>query len=125
MKKFSASLAVALLVHVGLAVATSESVTGSRHVPGHSIDSGLGELPHYSQWLDLTGKTPMRYRVAGEKLDSGLGELPHYSQWLDPTGKTPMPYRVAGEKLDSGLGSLPLFKDGDFVKVSAMPAQGK
>ena len=94
MKKFSASLAVALLVHAGLALAATESVTGSRHVPGYSIDSGLGELPHYSQWLD-------------------------------PTGKTPMSYRVAGEKLDSGLGSLPLFKDGDFVKVSAMPAQGK
>ena len=57
---------------------------------GQKLDSGLGELPHYSQWQDKTGRAPVRVQVAGESLDSGLGELPHYSQWLDKTGRDPM-----------------------------------
>jgi hypothetical protein len=29
------------------------------HVPGEKIDSGLGDLPHYRDWKDPTGKAPM------------------------------------------------------------------
>jgi len=67
-------------------------------IAGEKLDSGLGELPHYSQWDDKTGRLPMRHRVLGESLDSGLGELPHYSLWVDPTGRDPMG-RTAGRKL--------------------------
>ena len=68
---------------------------------GQKIDSGLGDLPHYRDWADPTGKTPMlpmAVKVAGQKLDSGLGELPPYRAWTDPTGKLPMrlEQRVAG-----------------------------
>jgi hypothetical protein len=67
-------------------------------VQGEKLDSGLGELPHYSQWADKSGRLPMSHRVAGESLDSGLGELPHYSLWLDKSGRDPMG-RLAAERL--------------------------
>jgi hypothetical protein len=57
---------------------------------GQKLDSGLGELPPYSQWRDKTGRAPVHVQVAGESLDSGLGELPHYAQWLDKSGRDPM-----------------------------------
>ena len=54
-------------------------------VAGQKLDSGLGDVPHYSQWTDRTGRDPLPYRVVGESLDSGLGELPHYSKWTAAT----------------------------------------
>jgi hypothetical protein len=57
---------------------------------GQKLDSGLGELPHYTQWLDQSGRAPAASRVAGESLDNGLGELPPYAQWLDKSGRDPM-----------------------------------
>jgi hypothetical protein len=60
------------------------------NMPGQKIDSGLGELPHYSTWADRSGRYPLGYRVVGESLDDGLGELPHYSKWVDRTGRDPM-----------------------------------
>lgn len=59
-------------------------------IEGEKLDSGLGELPPYSQWLDKSGREPLSARVAGESLDDGLGELPPYSMWLDKTGRDPM-----------------------------------
>jgi hypothetical protein len=59
-------------------------------VAGQKLDSGLGELPHYSKWADPSGRSPLRVAVVGESLDSGLGELPHYSKWIDRTGRDPM-----------------------------------
>jgi len=62
-------------------------------VAGQKLDSGLGELPHYSKWADPSGRMPLKpasTAVIGESLDSGLGELPHYSKWKDPTGRDPM-----------------------------------
>jgi hypothetical protein len=59
----------------------TEALPAPVRVAGEKLDSGLGELPHYSKWGT---------KVAGEKLDSGLGELPHYSKWADPTGKNPL-----------------------------------
>lgn len=65
-------------------------------VPGEKIDSGLGDLPHYSRWADPRGRV-VAVAVPGESLDSGLGELPHYRLWVDRSGKHPMgkPTRVA------------------------------
>lgn len=65
------------------------SVTGTA-VAGQKVDSGLGELPHYRQWSDPTGRMPMGTRVLGESLDDGLGELPHYSTWSDRGGRDPL-----------------------------------
>ena len=49
-------------------------------VPGEKLDSGLGQLPHYSEWPGVTKADATRVSgrlnpVAGEKLDSGLGDL--------------------------------------------------
>ena len=69
------------------------------HVPGESLDSGLGNLP-----ANYTGAEFMRneLKVVGEKLDSGLGQLsPQY------TGAEFMSeLQLVGESLDSGLGKL-------------------
>jgi hypothetical protein len=59
-------------------------------VAGQKLDSGLGSLPHYSQWIDKSGADPIGARVLGESIDNGLGDLPHYSQWRDRTGRDPM-----------------------------------
>lgn len=61
----------------------------SATVPGEKIDSGLGDLPHYSRWADRSGRV-VAVAVPGESLDSGLGELPPYRLWVDRTGKDPM-----------------------------------
>jgi hypothetical protein len=40
-----------------------------RHrVIGESLDDGLGDLPHYSQWVDPTGRDPLGRALAGRKL---------------------------------------------------------
>lgn len=62
----------------------------SHKAVGEKIDNGLGELPHYSQWADPTGRYPYGYKIVGKSLDSGLGELPHYSKWLDRSGRDPL-----------------------------------
>lgn len=73
-----------------LACLPAAPVLSSPALQGQKLDSGLGELPPYSQWLDKSGRSPMGHRVLGESLDNGLGELPHYSQWLDKSGRDPM-----------------------------------
>ena len=85
MKKQIVSLALGLLVLAGPATSAPNVA-----VPGQKIDSGLGDLPHYSTWVDRSGRNPTGTRVAGESLDDGLADLPHYSKWIDPTGRDPM-----------------------------------
>jgi hypothetical protein len=58
-------------------------------VAGEKLDSGLGDLPHYSRWADPKGRV-VAVSVPGESLDSGLGEMPHYRLWVDRSGKDPM-----------------------------------
>lgn len=48
-----ATLAAALLFAAGTAAA------GANDVAGKKLDSGLGELPHYSQWADKSGRDPL------------------------------------------------------------------
>lgn len=93
------TLAALLAVMTGLASApalAADAVSATAQVPGQKIDSGLGDLPHYSQWADPTGKNPLRrpatgssdtVRVVGEKRDSGLGDLPHDRHWVDKSGQ--------------------------------------
>ena len=94
--KIAAAMAAALGVLASTPTLAGEAVAATAQVPGQKIDSGLGDLPHYSQWTDPTGKNPMgrtasapatAVQVTGEKKDSGLGELPHYSQWVDKSGR--------------------------------------
>jgi len=80
----------ALSASVLLGLCASAQSGTDVNVPGQKLDSGLGNLPHYSTWVDRSGRYPLGYHVAGESLDSGLGELPHYSKWVDPTGRDPM-----------------------------------
>lgn len=81
----------ALLAAAALGLSASPALSGpDTGVAGQKLDSGLGELPHYSQWVDPTGRYPLGHRVVGESLDDGLGQLPHYSRWVDKTGKYPM-----------------------------------
>jgi hypothetical protein len=93
-------MAAALLATMAVLASTpalaADASSAMAQLPGQKIDSGLGDLPHYSQWADPTGKDPMRrvaampsakVHVVGEKVDSGLGDLPHYSQWADKSGR--------------------------------------
>lgn len=90
--KITAATAMALGVLAATPALAADAAATAGHVAGQKIDSGLGDLPHYSQWADPTGKNPLRRsavaapakaQVYGEKKDSGLGDLPHYSQWAD------------------------------------------
>lgn len=93
--KIAATMTAALGVLASMPTLAGEAVATTAQVAGQKLDSGLGELPHYSQWANPTGKNPLRRsadaarakaQVAGEKKDSGLGDLPHYSQWSDKYG---------------------------------------
>jgi hypothetical protein len=82
------SLAAALAVLAGPVVAGSGTT-----VAGQKLDSGLGQLPHYSTWADPSGRgvgAVAGVKLAGESLDDGLGQLPHYSAWLDRSGRDPL-----------------------------------
>jgi hypothetical protein len=80
----------ALALCAALCLSLPAQAQPDRAVIGQKLDSGLGSLPHYSKWLDRSGRAPMGGRVAGESLDNGLGELPHYSKWLDRSGRDPL-----------------------------------
>ena len=70
MKKFiaislAASLAASLCV-VANEAAAADLFTAPVRVTGEKMDSGLGDLPHYSKWTDRTGKNPLQARAAEE-----------------------------------------------------------
>lgn len=88
----AASFAFASIAYAGGVV---DGTKNPYHVPGESLDSGLGELAPTYTAAEYT------YHVAGEKLDSGLGELAS-----DYDAREYDSSRVAGEKLDSGLGRV-------------------
>lgn len=65
MNKFTAlSVAAALaasFVSLGpVAVAAERGAAPAHKVSGEKVDSGLGDLPHYSKWADPTGKNPVQ-----------------------------------------------------------------
>lgn len=93
MNKITTLPLVAVLMATMGALCAADTVTATIGPAGQKLDSGLGDLPHYSQWADPTGKTPLLRAaraggqpVLGEKKDSGLGDLPHYSQWSQRDG---------------------------------------
>lgn len=75
---------------LGIALAAVTAPAGTLATEGQKLDSGLGELPHYSQWASKSSPAATNTRVPGESLDSGLGELPPYAVWVDKTGRDPL-----------------------------------
>jgi hypothetical protein len=57
---FAASLAASLLSMTAMA---AERTAAPAPVAGEKVDSGLGDLPHYSKWADPTGKNPTLAKV--------------------------------------------------------------
>jgi len=58
MNKLHQSLKVlAILAGIG-AIGACQSLAPSA-TPVAKVDNGLGELPHYRDWIDQTGRSPM------------------------------------------------------------------
>lgn len=49
-------------------------------VTGEKVDSGLGDLPHYSKWADPTGKNPMQARTAVDTKQAEAAAAPDAKQ---------------------------------------------
>ena len=79
-----------LLAAALTSLALPASAQSANAVAGEKLDSGLGSLPHYSQWAAPSSRKVAAVRVEGESLDNQLGELPHYRLWVDRSGKDPM-----------------------------------
>ena len=59
MSKFQQSLKV-LAVAIGVgALSACQSLNFNAPVPVAKVDNGLGDLPHYRDWIDPTGHSPM------------------------------------------------------------------
>ena len=61
MKTYGRSLKVIALA-IGVLTMSGCASLDAGHasvVPGAKVDSGLGNLPHYRNWVDPTGRTPM------------------------------------------------------------------
>lgn len=54
----ASALGAVMLVPAGAASADTAS-SPAVQVQGEKLDSGLGELPHYRDWKDPTGKAPL------------------------------------------------------------------
>ena len=54
----AAALAVSFVSLGPVAVAAERAAAPANKVIGEKVDSGLGDLPHYSKWADPTGKNP-------------------------------------------------------------------
>jgi len=93
------SIFCALTLALGTSsVAAAEPLPGEFQVPAAKVDSGLGELPHVSQWQGM----PWLHAIPAPKIDSGLGDLQHASQWQG----MPWLYAMPAPKIDSGLGEI-------------------
>lgn len=78
MNKITAlTLAVSIAASfVSLNALAAERATASVQVAGEKVDSGLGELPHYSKWTDRTGKNPMQSKASAQRDDQQAQRLP-------------------------------------------------
>jgi hypothetical protein len=68
MKSFGRSITViALAMGVAtLSACASLNVGQAKATAGMKFDSGLGELPHYRDWVDPSGRAPMEPMVTAE-----------------------------------------------------------
>lgn len=100
--KFLAAAGLALMFAAPVVMADDYVPPTKFHVPGESLDSGLGELSS-----SYTGREYVKTHVYGEKLDSGLGMLsPTYTarEYQNPNAYV-LNQPVAGKR-DSGLGEM-------------------
>ena len=58
MSKFQQSLKV-LAVVIGIGALSACQSLNSVGVPVAKVDNGLGDLPHYRDWTDPSGRAPM------------------------------------------------------------------
>ena len=93
---FAKHVAVTLAAAVTLIAAPVGFAADEVPEPAAKVDSGLGELPQFGQWVE-----PWLYATPTESVDDGLGEMPDVSRitevWL---------YAMPAEKVDSGLGEI-------------------
>ena len=66
MKPFGRTLKVIALAIGVLTMSACASLDAGHAsvVPGAKLDSGLGELPHYRDWIDPTGRMPTQAILA-------------------------------------------------------------
>ncbi len=73
MNKFTALSVAATIAasffSVGTVAVAAERASAPVQVTGEKVDSGLGELPHYSQWADPTGKNPTQGKASAKRDD--------------------------------------------------------
>jgi hypothetical protein len=71
MNKFTAFAAAASITAALFSTSTlaAEAVAAPLKVSGEKVDSGLGDLPHYSQWADPTGKNPVPTKASAKRGD--------------------------------------------------------
>ena len=60
---------------VSINVRAAERASAPVQVAGEKVDSGLGELPHYSKWADTTGKNPIQAKAAAKRDDKQAQRL--------------------------------------------------
>ena len=59
MSKSAQSLKVLAVIIGVLALSACQSLDTTVVMPAAKIDSGLGDLPHYRDWIDPSGRMPM------------------------------------------------------------------
>jgi hypothetical protein len=64
----AASIAASFFSVDSVAVA-AERAAAPVQVVGEKVDSGLGDLPHYSQWADPSGKNPVQAKASASRGD--------------------------------------------------------
>jgi hypothetical protein len=62
----SLKLIAAAIAVSALSACASLDVGASNATPAAKVDSGLGELPHYRDWADPTGRAPTERVVTAE-----------------------------------------------------------
>lgn len=69
MNKFTAFSAAASIAAALISMNTlaAEPTATAAKVSGEKVDSGLGDLPHYSQWADPTGKNPVPMKASAQR----------------------------------------------------------
>ena len=56
-------------------VLAAERAAAPVQVAGEKVDSGLGDLPHYSKWADPTGKKPTQGKASAKRDDKQAQRL--------------------------------------------------
>jgi hypothetical protein len=60
---------------VSINVVAAERASAPVQVAGEKVDSGLGDLPHYSKWADPTGKNPTQAKASAKRDDKQAQRL--------------------------------------------------